>query len=272
MTKREYAQEIAKAVNGKVQEVTKANGVICTGILVQTQGSNISPTVYIDEYYDDNRSIEDAIDMVTRALEKNRVSGFDVTQFTDFSKAKGNLRARLCSDRTPADVFQTAEGLDGLIVIPYILVKDEQIGGYASVKVTKQILKNWGVSEDEVFAIAYENSAREVKFVSMAYMMAEILGLPVEMVEGMAGEAEMYVLSNNEKMYGAIGALVARQMLKERFPNGYVILPSSVHEVIVIPYSAGMNMQCLNDMVQEVNVSEVKPEEVLGERAYIFAA
>lgn len=272
MTKREYAQEIANAVNGKVMEVAKANGIIHTGINVPSQKSKVSPTVYIDEYYEQSREIEEAVEMVKTMIEKNRVDDFDVTQITDFSKVKENLRARLYSDRTQAEVFRTTDCMDGLIVVPYIRLKNDEFGGYASVKVTRQILQNWDVSEDEVFRIAYENSAKDVKFVNMAYMMAEMMGLPVEVAEAMAGDNEMYVLSNSDKMFGAIGALVAREMLKERFPDGYVILPSSVHEVIVLPYTAGMDTDCLNEMVKEVNMQEVLPEEVLGDRAYVFAA
>ena len=53
----------------------------------------------------------------------------------------------------------------------------------------------------------------------------------------------------------------------EIYPNGYIVLPSSVHEVIVLPYSED---QAFNNMVNEVNESKVAAEEVLGHKAYLF--
>ena len=82
---------------------------------------------------------------------------------------------------------------------------------------------------------------------------------------------EMIVLTNKDKYYGAITAITAKAKLKKLFPNGYVILPSSIHEVIAVPYQPGTE-EMLNGMVCEVNTNEVKPEEILGSRAYIFAA
>ena len=49
------------------------------------------------------------------------------------------------------------------------------------------------------------------------------------------------------------------------------VLPSSIHEVIAVPYQAGMENE-LTEMVNAVNTEEVKPEEILGNKAYVFAA
>ena len=66
--------------------------------------------------------------------------------------------------------------------------------------------------------------------------------------------------------------IVLTEKLKEMFPNGYIVLPSSVHEVIVVPNDDSIEALELDNMVNEVNDTKVLQEEQLGTKAYRFAA
>ena len=82
----------------------------------------------------------------------------------------------------------------------------------------------------------------------------------------------MYILSNTLRSYGA--ACIAYphilEMIGEILQRDYYVLPSSVHEVVIVPYSSGLDIRELDEMVREINVTQVAEEEVLSSHAYLY--
>ena len=52
--------------------------------------------------------------------------------------------------------------------------------------------------------------------------------------------------------------------------NKIVVLPSSVHEMLLVPYTEEIDLDTFSDMVGQVNSSEVDPTEQLVDRAFII--
>ena len=57
----------------------------------------------------------------------------------------------------------------------------------------------------------------------------------------------------------------------QKLGENYYILPSSIHEVIVVPESKSPVKQDLEEMVREINETQVEEEEILSYRAYYFS-
>ena len=272
MTKFEFAQAIATAVNGEAKEAEKTNGVKKTGICVGT--GNIRPNICIDEMYDEGLSVEEATKQVSEMAERYAVpdSEFDVNRVYDYRVAKDMLELRLYNNKTNAEVFQSAAkyGYDDLILVPYIRLSDE-----ASIKVTNDLLDMWDMDADEVIDDAMEStrkkefkiqSLRDIFIEMMGEEMASVMVPPIEDGE----EEKQYFVGNSKKAFGAIGAIVLKDEFNKRFPNGYYILPSSIHEVLLMPKSCGMNKTEIDDMVNAVTNEQVAPEDVLGWHCYEF--
>ena len=79
----------------------------------------------------------------------------------------------------------------------------------------------------------------------------------------------MMVVTSNNLSYGAISILFAKEELKELFPNGYTVIPSSIHEVLVTELAEADRV---DSMVVEVNDTQVDPTEQLSNHGYAFAA
>lgn len=270
MTKREYAEAIATLVNGTVNEVEKANGVKKMGVFRKLE-NGASPTVYIDDMFTKGLTVDEAAQEVSRLFIANPSFDFDTTTVTDFEKVKPNLRVRLFNNKTNAEVFKSAEeyGFDDLIITPYILV-GQFMGNTGTIKVGTAMLDTWGVTADEVIQIGMENSKAEgYRIQSMYEIMIEMMGAEQAELMGLIDDGRMYVLSNKDKTFGAIGAILIADELKEKFSSGYVVIPSSIHEVIIVPKDIG-DREVLDGMVNEVNTTAVLPEEVLGSKVYIF--
>ena len=83
----------------------------------------------------------------------------------------------------------------------------------------------------------------------------------------------LYVLTNDTKSNGAAEILNdnVRQELADKIGDFYV-LPSSVHETLIIPKSEDMDRMQLEQMVRDVNETQVIPEERLSNHVYEYDA
>ena len=276
MTIAQYANAIAMEIGGKSAPVEKANGVVFYGITKPMEDSNISPTVYVEDWYKRDMPVTEAAKEIEEIINKNRKEDFDLDNINDFEKVKPMLRARLYNKATKADVYRKANGFDDLIIIPYIEL-DMNDGVKGSIKVTYLMVNLWGVTKRTVIDTAVKNTKGKLIIEDVQEMMVQMMveqGMPEDMTRMMTGSDDapaMYVITNRDKMFGAIQAVLGREVLKKKFPNGYTIIPSSVHEVLLIP-DTNMDEENLREMIGDVNVQEVRPEEILGNKAYIFAA
>ncbi len=100
-----------------------------------------------------------------------------------------------------------------------------------------------------------------------------------EMLEAMLSDMmqnqkapKMYILTNSVGINGAT-AMIYRDAIRnfaDKLETDFYILPSSIHEVILVPYENSLSREELKDMVGEVNCTQVPVEEVLSNRVYIY--
>lgn len=175
------------------------------------------------------------------------------------------------------DKFISADWLDLSIIFQ---VREQQAaGGFWSAYVSKKLFSLYGISTDQMMEQALYNLRQE------GYCLSSIYGMtpdhneesfkedffpfsPCEQI----GEEGLFVLSNQSDFYGASGILdkeILRKICGEK--NAYII-PSSVHETLFLSESAEIPVQALNKMINEINRSSVREEEVLSDHAYFYDA
>lgn len=272
MNKREFVNHVASLVGGKVVDVEKANGVIYTGIQLSTNdngnGNKIAPVIYLDEQYENGWSIDDAVAYVFKADSENRITvNLDFTN--DFEVAKPMLRVGMLNKKSNVPCYISAEkfGFDDLIIYPYVKLSTSKIG-QTSTKVTSRLLADWGVDLDTVIRIALENMEKETEVAPYIEKLIE-LGMPEDMAiqTPMAG---WFIVSNKSMNIGAANILT--RTAKYDLPEEYIVIPSSIHEVIVAPYTeeTAEQVTALAEIINQVNETDVKPEEVLGYKPYVI--
>ena len=82
----------------------------------------------------------------------------------------------------------------------------------------------------------------------------------------------MYVLTNQSKTNGA-GVLVqdgVREKVGGMIGSDFYVLPSSIHEVLIVPDNGNMRLAELEDMVREVNATQVAPEDLLSDKVQYY--
>ena len=83
----------------------------------------------------------------------------------------------------------------------------------------------------------------------------------------------MYVLTNQKKTFGAICIRYPGMLkeLSEKFGGDFYILPSSVHECILVPADETVSRDILKEMVTDINQTQVEPQEILANQAYLYS-
>lgn len=241
------------------EKMMNKNGITLEVVVI---GSGvIRPVLY------NNQSTSDK-ELVMRCVEtiENGTAQVDQTDFTDWNKAKDNLYLYL--RRATGDGAVTESFLDLELVCCVQFKVGEEM---ASVNVNEHLLRALGVCREKLFHVAERNTFSKFTAESMEHKMARLM-YGTESDDEIAG-ATMVVISNDENYRGA-SLMLDTAHLKEVADimcSDLYILPSSIHEVIVVPTDAGAYISDLESMVKEINESEVAPEEVLGNTIYKFS-
>ena len=156
---------------------------------------------------------------------------------------KNEIMLRLYNNNVEADVYESAApyGFDDLIIVPFMEAR----------QVTTDMVNEWGITQSRLFEDAWENTRNQT--------------FELRMFNGF-----MPIISTPSLQYGAIGAIVMADKLKEYAPDGYFILPSSIHEVIFINKNDDFSKEYFDDMVRTVTDRNVIPAERLDWHAYEF--
>ena len=131
--------------------------------------------------------------------------------------------------------------------------------------------KNIEVSIEELHQAVLQNTPRffPAKYGSMIqYLMNEELS-PTDDPFGDDPFIPMVVVTNDSMSHGA-GVIFYKNWLRDTFKQDLFILPSSVHECILMPFNSDYNVAELKDMVNEVNREVVSEEDFLSNEVYLY--
>ncbi|MDO4647007.1 MAG: DUF5688 family protein [Eubacteriales bacterium] len=260
-------------------EVVKNNDTHLTGISIMRPGESVVPNIYLENFWKDYQNGKD-IDEIVGDIADMRIE-YSAPQF-DQEAARGILNYEVAKDKLQIRLCDTKENQDRLknlvhtehsdFSATYHVLVQEDASGTASAPVTHQLMENWGVTVEQLHADALAaDQMRSPMLCDMAEMMESIMfgkeAVNLFQEEGDPSGMGMYCLTNGDKMHGA-GLILQgdlMQQIGEIVGGDFYILPSSCHEVLVVPESAGISVQELSVMVQQVNQTEVSPEDRLSD-------
>lgn len=281
---KEFAQKIALAVEqrvygtAEVHEVLKTNGVKRTGLAVTEREACISPLIYLERYYEEfcsGKNFDVIVQDVMEAYLAGKKAEPDVAGFTEWEKARRKVLVKLVNYETNTELLKAVPHrrfLD-LAEIYYIVVDIDEGQGMGSILIYNIHLERWGIGEEELSEAAYANyrSYLPAEIKGMGEIVEELAGIRMPQ-EDMAAMQEMYVATNRWKLNGA-AVILFPEMLKglaDRLECDLYILPSSVHEVILLAVRMEKKEE-LAEIVEEVNGTQVAPEEKLSDTVYRYS-
>lgn len=290
----DFRRRIYQKLNNAVQTdisveqktVRKNNGVILHAIVLHKQSEQVSPCLYLNHYYEQYKQgvteaeiIEDILNAANEGKGEVEQQLLITSEIIDFSKVSDFICYKLVNARMNEALLKTIphkKFLD-LAIVYYVVCKIDQ-DGIGIILIQNSFFEEWECSLEELHEKAVENTKRifPAQIRSMEEVIFEMIGREEEFLESVGESLKMYVVSNSRNLQGA-GAILYPNLLKDFFyglkekARGLVILPSSIHEQIIIPYTEHMEVDSLRKMVKEINSTQVSKEEVLSDSVYVYS-
>ena len=261
-----------------VDRVLKNNGEERDTQTIHWDGENLAPVIYLDAFFEQaqlGKPVSDIAGEILNACRRHQKTGdLDASFFEDFSKAKKRIACRLINysrNRKLLEDVPYTRFLD-LAVVYYYLIEDE-VFEQATILIHKKHMEVWGIQTEALHQIAMTNTRRLLppEFFNMADMLGSLSMNQMDFHEDV-DSCPLYVLSNKGMCYGA-AAILDRKVLKNVYcllGEEYFVIPSSLHECIVVPVSSGVRGKELQRMVYDVNRSELEPEDILSDSVYRY--
>lgn len=271
----EFMSAVSREVREKMPEadiaphtINKQGGAALLGISIRTGAEDVSPVVYLDDYYKEylvgGMSVQDAADRViyeartSMAYMPSQMGSLDkwdamkdkvTARLIDAESNEEYIKDKICFmiDGTPLAVLPTIEMRGGIFTAP------------------AWIMDVWGIDPDTLYETAMANTRR------IHPLHIQPLGSFIFTLGGSdePDDRGMCVVTTESGPFGAIAVLFpsVEEELKKIYPEGYYLLPSSVHEMIAVPAGIG-DPSGFKAMVEDINGSVVDPSDQLGDNIY----
>jgi hypothetical protein len=278
---RNYLPKEYVSADISISGVMKNNDQKLDGLIIKKDGVNIAPTIYLNDYYkrlqeDNEYDLDNALKSISKLYLDNVVSSdFDMSKILDFNTVRDNISCRIINaeynERYLSD--KPHKTIEDLAVVYYVDLGSDERGSSMSTPITTKLMDSYGVDIDTLHQIAIKNMNTINKPCFMDIMsLIEQLSVhhPTPLPEDLG--VGLYVLTNESKMHGAAALLnkdVMDQVSNELGDNFY-ILPSSIHEVILLKNSNEFDPNYLINMVKDINRREIRPDEKLSDNIYSY--
>ena len=265
------SKKMGEGVHIKIQHVRKNNNVVYMGLIIHQEGCNIAPTLYVDSLYEEYRMGADMESLAEKVLESYRQGTVkkDIAMdfFLDFEKVKDRIAYRLINAKMNEELLKDIPHiiyLDWAICF-YYAFHDDAIGD-GMILIHNSHMDMWNTKHEELMKLAGVNTPR--MFNPMLMSMGDLLkSMKMEQVA-----SNLYILTNEQKCQGAV-ALLYPGMLKKAaqlLDGDFFVLPSSIHEVLLLKRQEYDDTDILLDMIHEANSNHVMEEEILSNHLYYY--
>lgn len=293
MELKDFAALIAMGVQeqlGEQYEISdtvtlKNNTTEYTGIMFQKKTEHIAPTIYIEDLYESYKiqeiTIQDAVKEVIGRYENSikglqHISGLSV----GYESCKNRIIYRLISRERNSLLLEDIPYIPFLdMAITFHLVVSINDSCMQSLKITRELQQRWGVSVEQLLKLAKKNTPEllpsrvcELSQLVARYMDTRDWKMVSEKDLTNNEKMDMIVISNEIGINGAAAVLYdgVIERIADEYGADLYLLPSSIHEMIVVPCGDEDLSRTFSSMVNNINHRYVDEEEVLSDRVYIY--
>ena len=296
----DYLPERFEEAEISIQQVVKNNDVVLDGLLISSLDSHISPTIYLNPLYEQYKEEKDLDGIVSNIADTyieniepvvNRGFQEKLEEIGNYETVKDYIFPKLVNLEKNSIRLQDAPYTQREdLAVTYNIKVTGDSHSMGSIMITNYLMEKYGVTPEELHVLAMENMERLSPSVCepLENVMVEVSASQLSEQEGISfeeakehvremlppGGTEIYCLSNESKLNGAVSIISenVQKMVAEQVGGDYYVLPSSVHELMIVPKSLGMNLGELEEMVSSVNAACVRDDEVLSNHVYQYDA
>ena len=291
-TIKDYLPEEYKDAEVNLLENRKLN-THYTGLTVTRKGDTLAPTINLNALFENygqqtENNLASVMEEVTSVIQ-HTPGKFDIGRVMDYDRVKKNLFMKLSAAEKNADVLEhTPHITKEDLALTFHIMLDQGEKGTATTMITDKMMDAYGVDLEKLYQDALHNSPviAPAQIENMGEVLERMMledmkaaGAPAEVIQEMEKDMQetsrdnpMTVITNNRSTDGAAAIFYPGVMdqVGERLNGDYFILPSSVHEILVVPDDGNISFRELKDMVKEVNRTQVAPEDRLTDQVYHY--
>ena len=275
-----------------ITSVTKNNGQLYDALVIRETDCNISPSIYLNYYY--SKTIENGekawtmdrvMESIFHTYSEIKVSKkVDLNFFINFENVKDNLFIKIINKELNKDLLTDVpyiEYLDLAIVFSYFVDENFCNGnlcqGAASILIHNNHMNLWNITKEELYKIALNNTPRIMGY--CRFNMGDVIDLSSIIPSCCEPENNFQdvdipfiVLTNKHQLFGAAVLCDIDELdsVATMLECNLVIIPSSIHEIIVFRTCDCPAPDELEAMINEVNRNDVSHEEILSNHPYFY--
>ena len=248
------------------------------------EGSQLGVNINLDRFYEAYSAgmpYDLAVDRATELIDKGlrERPEINVETLTDYEQVKNKLAIEVVSADTNKEVLANVphKNIEDMAIV-YRLVMESDENGRASILVTNSMVNSFGITPEQLHNDAIENAPqiKPAEIRGMSEVLREIMGPERAEMMGLnvvdPADEKIFVATVPDKVHGA-GVIAYQDFMDkaaERVGGDFFILPSSLHEILIVPDNGEVNLDALKSMVKEVNANEVRPEDKLTDSVYHY--
>lgn len=268
-----------------INKIYKNNGLILDGLVIMSMSSNMSPTIFLNSFYGQYKECmdveEDPIQVIWEEIYKLYKmhmprESIAVEKFLDFDFVEERIRAKLINYEKNAEWLENIPYVSflDLAIIFYVRVEDGR-GELGSIVVRKDHMEIWKRTEAELLDTAMKNMEDDYQITTMKSILSKFIDDGYGDMSDLDFERvpSIFVLSNGSRINGAITIMckdVLREFAIEQKCDRVAIIPSSIHETILVPVIEDIDTISYNLMIKAVNAVQLSETEVLSDHLYIY--
>ena len=269
-------KEINENTEISLERIPKNNGVYMEGIVFSRKGENTSPVIYVEEYYQywkKGVSMEQLVEKIIWSYSHFKpVARMTDDFFKDYNRLKSRIFYKIINYEKNRELLKKIPHRRILDLAMVFYYQVDEVDPPATILIQNTHLSMWDITQKELEenAVKYTCLCLPAEFLTMS----QLAGLEEEYMDEILEEEScpMYILTNKERRYGA-GTIFYPGILEQAqklLGDNFYILPSSIHECILVPEEGSYDQDGLTEMVTEINAQHVDVREVLSDQAYYY--
>lgn len=280
----------------RMQQIQKNNGICLDALCFFRDCTRCSPLVYLDPLYDEylsGGSLDEICSEILRGLRKEPPFTDEfLERMQDIDSVKDLISFRLISRKDNKTLLSDVPWVPFLdLAMVFYLYLGSTASTHTTALIHTEQMTLWHLSTESLYCLAVKNTPR--LFPASIYRLEDLLaGELISSVPSDPGafpgahplsgpiasdllpdsSPALYVLTNSAGIHGA-ACLAYRDIIKnfaDQAGMDLIILPSSIHEVLLIPDTRSCRYEDIRDMIKKVNSEDVPPEDRLSDELYLY--
>ena len=277
-----YEFDHPEEYKASINHVIKNNSVELDGICLHRAGDTLSPTVYLNHFYEEyleGRPLHPILSEIAATL-SSEVPELEVNTslYDNYDAIRHQIIFRLVNYERNEELLTSCPYLpfcDLAITFRWLVHSDSS--GIASALITNKEMELWNITLEELYQTASINTRRlfPATIQPIQQLLSEYLDKDAdiqELLDQTPDELQLFILSNEPRIngstsmiYDGILADFAKKIKKDLY-----ILPSSIHEVLLMPATKEIEEQALLNLVRDANRTVVGLPDILSDSIYRF--